>query len=172
MNFKRLFIAALLSALLLSACNNTAFPQESENVVSSAESEASSVEQDVFTFEDISVQWVDSNSQIAYDCDEFIMDTSEYSRKVMFRAKEKVTEFKLVTLDMEEVNSDDAPLINAAVVYNHGDLTTERGLIVSLSLFGDRPGYGVFYTDPDGTERHLVLQESGMDGSIMMWEYE
>lgn len=139
---------------------------ESENKVVSSKSSTANVAGGV------SAYWEENVVGNERNYDEFFVDTSEYSRRVLFTANEYVTDFKVVSLAMEDVKEDGTPVYRTEVVYNHGELTPERGLLVTLAFPGDMPSYGIIYTDENSNERHFAIQESGKDGSLVMMEYK
>ena len=142
---------------------------ESEN---SAEELQSSVSESDSDSIDISADWAENVIDTVADYDEYIIDDSDYSMSIMFTANNPVSDFKIVSLQYEDVKEDGTPVFLTENVYTYGELTTEQSLLVKLSFPGDMPNYGVSYTDSSGTEKHYALQQSGKDGSLVMFEFE
>ena len=121
---------------------------------------------------DISADWAENVKDTVTDYDEYIIDNSDYSMSIMFTANNPVSDFKIVSLQYEDIKEDGTPVFLTEDVYTYGELTTEQSLLVKLSFPGDMPNYGVSYTDSSGTEKHYALQQSGRDGSLVMFEFE
>ena len=121
---------------------------------------------------DISADWAENVTDTVTDYDEYIIDNSDYAMSIMFTANNPVSDFKIVSLQYEDVKEDGTPVFLTEDVYTYGELTTEQSLLVKLSFPGDMPNYGVSYTDSSGTEKHYALQQSGKDGSLVMFEFE
>ena len=134
---------------------------ESEN--GAEELQSSDVESDSDSI-DISADWAENVTDTVTDYDEYIIDDSDYGMSIMFTANNPVSDFKIVSLQYEDVKEDGTPVFLTEDVYTYGELTPEKSLLVKLSFPGDMPNYGVSYTDSSGT--------SGKDGSLVMFEFE
>ena len=121
---------------------------------------------------DISADWSENVTDTVTDYEEYIVNDSDYSVSIMFTANNPVSDFKIVSLQYEDFKEDGTPKFLTNDVYDYGDLTPEQSLLVKLSFSGDMPNYGVSYTDSYGTEKHYALQQSGKDGSLVMFEFE
>ena len=121
---------------------------------------------------DISADWAENVTDTVTDYDEYIIDNSDYAMSIMFTANNPVSDFKIVSLQYEDVKEDGTPVFLTEDVYTYGELTTEQSLLVKLSFPGDMPNYGISYKDSSGTEKHYALQQSGKDGSLVMFEFE
>ena len=142
---------------------------ESEN--SAEELQSSNSESDSDSI-DISADWAENVTDTVTDYDEYIIDDSDYGMSIMFTANNPVSDFKIVSLQYEDVKEDGTPVFLTENVYTYGELTTEQSLLVKLSFPGDMPNYGISYKDSSGTEKHYALQQSGKDGSLVMFEFE
>lgn len=141
------------------------------NSDSTAELQSSVSESDSDSI-DISADWAENVTDTVTDYDEYIIDDSDYSMSIMFTANNPVNDFKIVSLQYEDVKEDGTPVFLTEDVYTYGEFTTEQSLLVNLSFPGDMPNYGISYTDSSGTEKHYALQQSGKDGSLVMFEFE
>ena len=56
--------------------------------------------------------------------------------------------------------------------YSLDTLTTDLPVCAGLVFPGDTPSNGFMYTDNDGNDHLFVLDVSGKDGSLYIWEYE
>ena len=141
------------------------------NSDSTAELQSSVSESDSDSM-DISANWAENVTNTVTDYDEYIIDDSDYSMSIMLTANNPVSDFKIVALQYEDVNENGTPVFLTEDVYTYGELTPEKSLLVKLSFPGDMPNYGVSYKDSSGTEKHYALQQSGKDGSLVMFEFE
>lgn len=121
--------------------------------------------------EDISADYADNLPEIS-DYDEYIADDSEYSLDIMFTANNTVTELKLVSLNMVDVKQNGDPVFNMNDIYEYGELKKGKSLMIRLSFPGDMPNYGISYIDKSGARKYYAIQQSGMDGSLIMWEFQ
>ena len=121
---------------------------------------------------DISADWAENVTDTVTDYDEYIIDDSDYGMSIMFTANNPVSDFKIVSLQYEDVKEDGTPVFLTEDVYTYGELIPEKFLLVKLSFPGDMPNYGISYKDSSGTEKHYALQQSGKDGSLVMFEFE
>ncbi len=142
---------------------------ESEN--SAEELQSSNSESDSDSI-DISADWAENVTDTVTDYDEYIIDDSDYGMSIMFTANNPVSDFKIVSLQYEDVKEDGTPIFLTEDVYTYGELIPEKFLLVKLSFPGDMPNYGISYKDSSGTEKHYALQQSGKDGSLVMFEFE
>ena len=138
----------------------------------SAEELQSSVSESDSDSMDISANWAENVTNTVTDYDEYIIDDSDYSMSIMLTANNPVSDFKIVALQYEDVKEDGTPVFLTENVYTYGELTTEQSLLVKLSFPGDMPNYGVSYTDGSGIVKNYALQQSGKDGSLVMFEFE
>lgn len=140
-----------------------------ENIESESQNSVSVSEDDNMA---VSADWAENVTDTVSDYDEYIIEDSEYAMSIMFTANNPVSNFKIVSLQYEDVKEDGTPVFLTEDVYTYGELKAERSLLIKLSFFGDMPHYGVIYTDDSGIEKHYALQQSGKDGSLIMFEFE
>lgn len=104
--------------------------------------------------------------------DEFIADDSEYRQEVAFTANSKVTNFRVLSLRMGDVNEDGRVLFSAKELYSQKELTPEKPLVVTMSFPGDTPSMGISYVDSAGKEYVYSVSLSGLDGSVLLGDVE
>lgn len=121
----------------------------------------------------------DTNSVKIHDADRFFniypvyntvtADESEYSARVVFTAKEKVTDFKIFRIDPNEfVNSGiDSVNINDTV-YTDNSFDNYEAVELTFVTGEYIPVMGICYTDPSGKNIRLTINESGRDGSFYL----
>ena len=94
------------------------------------------------------------------DCDRVIVDDT-LPVDAVFCTMVPVEDFKVVSLLMQ----DDLPF-EVTDLYEHGTLEPDCPLIVTLTIYGTVPGYGISFIDPDGMYRVCGVTLSGLDGSL------
>ena len=99
-------------------------------------------------------------------------DPNDYALtvQVVFTAESTVTDFKLLSISMQDY--DDAGNFAFAVeeVYSQPELTPERPLVAGMEFLGDIPNNGISFTDADGKVKYYAVDMSGRDSSLFLWE--
>ena len=93
---------------------------------------------------------------------------AEWATPVAFRAKEDVSDFRLLTLELRDVDDAGHAAFAATETYAAPALTAERPLAAPLYFPGDMPSNGFAYTDADGAEQYFAISASGKDGSLIV----
>ena len=101
------------------------------------------------------------------DCDWVIVDDTE-PVEAAFCTMVPVENFAVVSLSMRESGSE--LTFEATELFDYGTLTPERPLLVTLTVYGTIPSYGVTFTDPNGAHRLFGVTVSGVDGSLELVE--
>ena len=101
-----------------------------------------------------------------------IADPSEYTTHVLFSAKNEVKNFRIVELSVKNIDNDGNIEFLYEERYSLDTLTTDLPVCAGLVFPGDTPSNGFMYTDNDGNDHLFVLDVSGKDGSLYIWEYE
>ena len=94
------------------------------------------------------------------DCDRVIVDDT-LPVDAVFCTMVPVEDFKVVSLLMQ-----DDLTFEVTDLYEHGTLEPDCPLIVTLTIYGTVPGYGISFIDPDGMYRVCGVTLSGLDGSL------
>ena len=55
--------------------------------------------------------------------------------------------------------------------YKLDKLTADTPVRAGLNFYGDTPNNGYMFTDDNGVDHLYVIEQSGMDGSLITWEY-
>ena len=104
--------------------------------------------------------------------DEFIADTTESQVGVLFITDSSVTDFKVLGLTLDSVDHNGKVAFSTKELYALDVLAPERPLMVRLTLFGTIPHYGISYVDGSGATRNFAVEVSGMDGSLLLTEFD
>jgi len=115
----------------------------------------------------ITVLWAE---ELEGDYDEALQDGGEYGVRVAFVTDRTVSQFQILALNFTGMDEHDRAVFEKETVYTRDLLTPERPLVVTLSFYGEIPNNGIRFTDQDGTERFLTLNQSGFDGSLELLE--
>lgn len=119
----------------------------------------------------VSVRWAEDVLADYSEYDEFIADTTEPQVKVVFGAEGDVKDFKVLSLDLKDVDENGKPNFLVKELYALDRLKPARPLVLGLTFFGSIPHYGISYLDAEGATRRFAVVESGMDGSVLLSEF-
>ena len=96
---------------------------------------------------------------------------------LLFTADSPVTEFTVLTLELEDFTETGVTIFSATpVVLEEGldslpeVMTADTPVAVQLGFMGTIPNYGISYVDGDGDLRRFALVQSGYDGSVLLKE--
>lgn len=95
-------------------------------------------------------------------------DNSEYAVEVLITADSTVTDFKLLSLSLNE-NSDSVQF-SQKVISSFESIGPGSPVVLLVSFPGSVPQYGISYTDTNGKTVEYSLSQSGEDGSIVLSE--
>lgn len=91
--------------------------------------------------------------------------------KVAFVGKGQVRDFKLLSLTLDDVTEDGAPIYGITEIFAAEQLPANHPLFVDMTFMGSIPNYGISYLDQDGVMRYFAVEMSGNDGSILLTEF-
>lgn len=97
-------------------------------------------------------------------------EVSESAVKVVFSAESTVSDFRLLSIAMQDIDENGIFTFSAEELYSQPELTPERPLEAGLVFLGDIPNNGISFTDADGNVKYFSVDMSGMDGSLVLWE--
>ena len=101
----------------------------------------------------------------------YIVDDSEYSTKILFTAEGEVTDFRLLSLFVNDVDDNGKMTFDTESLYELPTLEEDKPLEVTLTFYGDTPAYGISYKDGSGATKNFTVTLSGEDGSVILSEY-
>lgn len=101
----------------------------------------------------------------------YIVDDSEYSTKILFTAEGEVTDFRLLSLLVTDVDDNGRMTFDTDTLYELDTLEENKPLEVTLSFYGDTPAYGISYKDAGGNTKNFTVTLSGEDGSVILTEF-
>lgn len=119
----------------------------------------------------ISAQWAEKILDAGTPYTEFIADNSDQQVKIAFSASIGVKDFKVLKLELAEVNEDGKPSFSAKELYMVPALKPHFPLVVGMTFSGTIPQYGISYTDENGRSKQFAIEQSGEDGSILLTEF-
>ena len=118
----------------------------------------------------VNVAWAEDVPN-AEDMESFVADETESAGSVVFSTYGSVTDFKILSLTLDEVAEDGTIIFSTEEIYSRESLTKDSPLLVKLPFFGTIPYFGISYTDANGVIRQFAIDESGKDGSVILWEF-
>lgn len=101
----------------------------------------------------------------------YTVDDSEYSTKILFTAEGVVTDFRLLSLFVNDFDDNGRMTFDTESLYELPTLEEDKPLEVTLTFYGDLPSYGISYKDASGATKNFMLTLSGEDGSVILSEY-
>lgn len=119
----------------------------------------------------VCAQWIDDVYLEPNGYDVFIADDRAEQRQVVFIAISKVSDFKVLSLNFEDVDENGNVKYATTELYSQTELKPERQLMVGMSCDSTIPCYGISYVDEKGVVRSFAIEVSGMDGSVLLSEF-
>lgn len=119
----------------------------------------------------VNIAWTDTlPNDSAHD--EFVTDYSESMVDLLFTTDSRVNNFKVLSLEIEDVDSDGNMKYKTKELYSLALLTNDYPLVFSTTFYGDLPSYAISYDDSKGKTRTFAVTISGEDGSPLLMEIE
>ena len=102
---------------------------------------------------------------------EYSATDSEYKLDVVIAANSTLTDFKVSKITWKDSSSTVfTPVLSDEPLYSLEKLTPDKPLKLTIVFMGDLPEYALTFKDKDGVEKVYALEQSGMDGSIVITE--
>ncbi len=98
----------------------------------------------------------------------FIASTAEYRAMVVFSARRKVDNFKILALSFRDIDKDGNAVFDIKELHTLKSLEPGCPLVVAMELIGSIPNNGISYTDSKGKTLRFTLSQSGEDGSAIL----
>ena len=117
----------------------------------------------------VKVQFVEDYGAIGGH-DEFNLNDDEMTVKVVFSTESTVTDFRVLSISMQDYDDSDNFTFAAEELFTLAELTPERPLEAGLQFIGTIPNNGISFVDPDGNTKYYAVDMSGRDGSLFLWE--
>lgn len=149
------------------AVTETVSEKATEKVTQKATEPATEKEKDPH----ISAQLKNSIKTALSEYDEFTADTSDSQVKVVFSTDCKAKKFKVLALNLEDVDDNGNMKFSTKAIYTLDSLTPECPLVVGMTFYGTIPTYGISYVDASGKTRRFTVELSGKDGSVLLCEF-
>ena len=102
--------------------------------------------------------------------DEYGLNDNTLTVEVVFTAESTVTDFKLLSISMQDYDDAGNFTFAAEEVYSQPELTPERPLVAGMEFLGDIPNNGISFTDADGNVKYYAVDMSGRDSSLFLLE--
>ena len=120
----------------------------------------------------IRVKWAADVQEELTKYDEFEVEDTEAAEGVVFFTDQEISDFKILSLSLEEVDEDGNITFSGRTVYKQKELTPDCPLLVTAPFYGSIPNWGIAYTDTDGNKRTMSVSVSGKDGSVLLTDIE
>ena len=96
----------------------------------------------------------------------YIFNADSYDAKIVFRAKEKVKDFRVLALELQDVDESGHANFKTEVLLQFYTLEVGDPIAVPMSFPGDIPTNGISYLDENGEPLLFTVSLSGKDGSL------
>jgi len=120
----------------------------------------------------VSIEWITEeqleNSQIR----SYVADSSEPQVIAVFYANEQIKNLKVLSLTYEDVDHMDNAIFSTEELYYYGDFEPGNPFVITLTMYGTIPYYGISYETADGEIHYYAISESGMDGSAVLVKFK
>ena len=87
---------------------------------------------------------------------------NEIGELLMLTTDAAVQDFAFISVTHEERDGE-LIMLDAGPFFHIGELTPEKPFVVRMLPVGSLPAHGVSYVDVDGTEKQIVIYQSGQD---------
>ena len=102
--------------------------------------------------------------------DEYGLNDNALTVEVVFTAESTVTDFKVLSISVQDYDDAGNFAFAAEEVYSQPELTPERPLVAGMEFWGDIPNNGISFTDADGKVKYYAVDMSGRDSSLFLLE--
>lgn len=97
-----------------------------------------------------------------------VCDKGDYTSTIVISTNKKITDVRLMAIQMINVNQDGMIAVSGTVVDTLTELNPKTYWKVTLEFVGDTPNYGFSYMDENGNQVFKTIGMSGYDGSILL----
>ena len=117
----------------------------------------------------VQVLWADGEWNGDYE--RVDLSSGEPSSAVLFLADSPVTDFRILSLFVEDMTEDGTITFSSGTLCHLDVLSADCALVADLTFHGDLPCYGISYIDANGAFWRFAIEISGYDGSISLSEF-
>ena len=119
----------------------------------------------------VKLDFAEGNLSVYEYHDEYTVDQTLYSGRLIMMANEPLRDMKLLELELTDVSQDGKPTFSTKELYSQVVLMVRRPLVFEINITGDIPTRGFSFVDPDGVTHRYAISLSGYDGSVMIEEF-
>lgn len=117
----------------------------------------------------VQVLWADGEWNGDYE--RVDLSSGDPSSAVLFLADSPVTDFRILSLFVEDITEDGSITFSSGTLCRLDVLSPDCALVADLTFHGDLPCYGISYTDANGAFWRFAIEISGYDSSISLSEF-
>ena len=117
----------------------------------------------------VQVLWADGEWNGDYE--RVDLSSGDPSSAVLFLADSPVTDFRILSLFVEDMTEDGTITFSSGTLCRLDVLSADCALVADLTFHGDLPCYGISYIDANGAFWRFAIEISGYDGSISLSEF-
>lgn len=111
----------------------------------------------------ITVSYADNALSGMADYDLHIVEDTEYTQKLIFRAGETLYDVEFLSLALGETS-----YVTDTVLYVQETLTPEKPFVLGIVFYGDMTAYGISFKDREGQIYRYAVSVSGRNGMLVV----
>ena len=119
----------------------------------------------------ISVEWQKDSRLDLAQAERFSAPNATPSAKVVLTSDEELPNFKVLGLEMANIDESGQVSYNVKDLYTKNVLSKKTPFVLTLTAFETIPYTGISFEDDLGRVRRFTIEQSGMDGSVSLNEF-
>ena len=120
----------------------------------------------------VSVEWITEEQLLNSEIQSYVADTAEPQVIAAFYVSEEIRNLKVLSLTYEDADDMGNVIFSTEELYHYGDFAPGNPFVITLTMYGTIPHYGISYETLDGALYHYAISESGKDGSAILVKFE
>lgn len=120
----------------------------------------------------VSVEWITKEQLDSSQIWSYVADFSQPQVIAAFYVNEQIKNLKVLSLTYEDVDNMGNAIFSTEELYYYGDFEPGNPFVITLTMYGTIPYYGISYETADGETHYYAISESGMDGSAILVKFE
>ena len=120
----------------------------------------------------VSVEWITKEQLYNSQIWSYVADSSQPQVIAAFYVNEQIKNLKVLSLTYEDVDNMGNAIFSTEELYYYGDFEPGNPFVITLTMYGTIPYYGISYETADGETHYYAISESGMDGSAILVKFE
>ena len=120
----------------------------------------------------VSVEWITKEQLENSGLRSYEADSSQPQVIAACYVSEEIRNLKVLALTYEDVDDMGNTIFSTEELYHYGDFAPGNPFVITLTMYGTIPCYGISYETADGETHHYAICESGKDGSAILVKFQ